>query len=86
MAKGIIQLTVATNNFGINSAYLRYDKVLQEIFGWKQTPSQSTYRRFFQKFSWKRNTEVFVPLQKWFVDNLKIKNSTVDFDSSVMTR
>jgi hypothetical protein len=65
---------------------LRYDKVLQEIFGWKQAPSQSTYSRFFQKFSWKRNTEVFVPVQKWFIDNLKIKNVTVDFDSSVMTR
>ena len=69
-----------------HSAYLRYDKVLQKIFGWKQAPSQSTYSRFFQKFSWKRNTEVYVPLQKWFIDNLKIKNITVDFDSSVMTR
>ena len=69
-----------------HSAYLRYDKVLQEIFGWKQAPSQSTYSRFFQKFSWKRNTEVFVPIQKWFIDNLKIKNVTIDFDSSVMTR
>ena len=69
-----------------HSAYLRYDKVLQEIFGWKQAPSQSTYSRFFQKFSWKRNTEVFVPIQKWFIDNLKIKNITIDFDSSVITR
>ena len=69
-----------------HSAYLRYDKVLQELFGWKQAPSQSTYSRFFQKFSWKRNTEVFVPTQKWFVDNLKIKNITIDFDSSVITR
>jgi hypothetical protein len=69
-----------------HSAYLRYDKVLQELFGWKQAPSQSTYSRFFQKFSWQRNTEVFVPIQKWFIDNLKLKNITVDFDSSVMTR
>src|SRR5271154_2886139 len=69
-----------------HSAYLRYDKALQEIFGWKQAPSQSTYSRFFQKFSWKRNTEVFVPTQKWFIDNLKIKNITIDFDSSVITR
>lgn len=69
-----------------HSAYLRYDKVLHELFGWKQAPSQSTYSRFFQKFSWKRNTEVFVPAQKWFIDNLKIKNVTIDFDSSVITR
>ena len=69
-----------------HSVYLRYCKVLQEIFGWKQAPSQSTYSRYFQKFSWKRNTEVFVLLQKWFVDSLKIKNITLDFDSSVVTR
>ena len=69
-----------------HSAYLRYDKVLLEIFGWKQAPSQSTYSRFFQKFSWKRNTEIFIPLQKWFIDNLKITNITIDFDSSIMTR
>ena len=69
-----------------HSAYLRYDKVLQEIFGWKQAPSQSTYSRLFQKFSWKRNTEIFIPLQKWFIDNLKITNITIDFDSSIMTR
>ena len=69
-----------------HSAYLRYDKVLQKIFGWKQAPSQSTYSRFFQKFSWKRNTEVFVPIQKWFVDNLQLDNLTIDFDSSVITR
>jgi hypothetical protein len=65
---------------------LRYDKVLHKIFGWKQAPSQSIYSRFFQKFSWKHNNEVFVPIQKWFVDNLKMKNVTIDFDSSVVTR
>jgi hypothetical protein len=69
-----------------HSAYLRYDEVLKEIFGWKEAPSQSTYSIFFQKFSWKRNTEVFVPTQKWFIDNLTIDNLTLDFDSSIMTR
>lgn len=69
-----------------HSAYLRYDKVLQKIFGWKQAPSQSTYSRFFQKFSWKRNNEIFVPIQKWFIDNLQLDNLTIDFDSSVITR
>ena len=69
-----------------HSAYLRFDKVLKEIFGWKQVPSQRTYSRFFQKFSWKHNIDVFVPVQKWFVDTLKPENITVDFDSSVMPR
>ncbi len=69
-----------------HSAYLRYDKVIKEIFGWKETPSQSTYSRFFGKFSWKINNEVFVPMQKWFLEQIKIKGATVDFDSTVMTR
>ena len=30
---------------------LRYDTVLQKIFGLRQMPSQSTYSRFFKKFN-----------------------------------
>lgn len=69
-----------------HSGWLRYDKVLQEIFQWKRVPSQSTYSRFFHKFSWKRNTEVFVPLSKWFFNQLTLDNITLDLDSSVITR
>lgn len=69
-----------------HSGWLRYDKVLQEIFQWKYVPSQSTYSRFFHKFSWKRNTEVFVPLQRWFFNQLTLNNITLDLDSSVITR
>lgn len=69
-----------------HSAMLRYDGVLREIFGWKQAPSQSTYSRFFRKFSWKRNTEVFVPLQRWMLNQMRWDNLTLDLDSSVITR
>lgn len=69
-----------------HSGWLRYDKVLQEIFQWKRVPSQSTYSRFFHKFSWMRNTEVFVPLSQWFFNQQKNDNITLDIDSSVMTR
>lgn len=69
-----------------HSAMLRYDKVLQQIFGWRMAPSQSTYSRFFQKFSWKRNTETFVPLQRWMFNQIHQDNLTLDLDSSVMTR
>jgi hypothetical protein len=69
-----------------HSGWLRYDKVLQEIFQWKRAPSQSTYSRFFHKFSWKRNTEVFIPLNQWFFQQLTLDNITVDLDSSVITR
>jgi len=70
----------------IHCDWLRYDKTLQKIFGWEKMPSQSTYSRFFGKFSQKRNTDVFPKVQKWFVDNLGIDNMTIDFDSTVITR
>lgn len=67
-------------------SWLRYDSTLKQIFQWKSIPSQSTLSRFFGKFSWKRNTEVFPRLQKWFFEQLRIDNMTLDLDSSVMTR
>ena len=70
----------------IHCDWLRYDKVLQSIFHWDQMPSQSTYSRFFGKFSQKRNTEVFPVLQNWFFDQIGVDNITVDFDSTVITR
>ena len=70
----------------IHCDWLRYDKVLHSIFGWEQMPSQSTYSRFFGKFSQKRNTEVFPSLQHWFFDQIGIDNITIDFDSTVITR
>ena len=70
----------------IHCDWLRYDTVLQNIFSWDQMPSQSTYSRFFGKFSQKRNTEVFPALQSWFFDQLGIDNVTLDIDSTVLTR
>ena len=69
-----------------HSAYLRFDEVLKQIFGWKQAPSQSTYSRFFHKFDWKRNTETFVPLFQWFFNQIQFNNVTLDLDSTVITR
>ena len=70
----------------IHCDWLRYDKVLQSIFNWDKMPSQSTYSRFFGKFSQARNTEVFPKLQHWFFDQINIDNITIDFDSTVITR
>lgn len=70
----------------IHCDWLRYDKALQSIFGFDQMPSQSTYSRFFGKFSQKRNTEVFPELQHWFFEQIGVDNITVDFDSTVITR
>lgn len=70
----------------IHADWLRYDKTLQQIFGWNKMPSQSTYSRFFGKFSQSRNTEVFPELQKWFMDQIQIEKITLDLDSTVITR
>ena len=70
----------------IHCDWLRYDKVLQSIFGWQRMPSQSTYSRFFGKFSQGLNTEVFPQLQHWFFDQLHTGALTIDFDSTVITR
>ena len=70
----------------IHADWLRCDETLKEIFGWKTMPSQSTYSRFFGKFSQSRNTTVFPELQKWFLEQLEIENITIDLDSTVITR
>ncbi|SFF12530.1 IS1380 family transposase [Thermophagus xiamenensis] len=70
----------------IHADWLRYDTTLHEIFGWDKMPSQSTYSRFFGKFSQKRNTSVFPSLQKWFFSQLQVNDLTIDIDSTVITR
>ena len=70
----------------IHADWLRYDTVLQEIFKIKRLPSQATYSRFFHKFSWKRNEEVFATLQRKFLAQIDVGALTIDLDSSVITR
>ena len=65
---------------------LRQDQVLKRIFGLSQIPSQSTYSRFFGKFSQARNTAVFPEIQSWFFKQINTGAITVDFDSTVITR
>lgn len=70
----------------IHCDWLRYDKVLQDIFCLDQMPSQSTYSRYFGKFNQSINTQVFPDLQDWFMQQFDIGSITVDFDSTVITR
>lgn len=70
----------------IHADWLRYDDVLQSIFGFDSMPSQSTYSRFFHKFSDKTNTEVFPTLHSWLVDQVQLKTVTLDLDSTVINR
>ena len=70
----------------IHADWLRYDTVLQEIFDIKRLPSQATYSRFFHKFNWKLNNEIFPQLQYKFLEQIDIGALTIDLDSSVITR
>lgn len=65
---------------------LRFDDTLKQIFGWKQMPSDTTYKRFFQKFDQGINNEVFPALQQWFFNQLKFDNYALDLDSTAITR
>lgn len=69
-----------------HSDYLRYDKTLTNLFGWHQAPSQSTYSRYFHKFTQKRSDAVFKELNMWFFNQWQMDNITLDVDSSVLTR
>jgi hypothetical protein len=81
----LVSIWIGARGF-THSGWLRFDPVLRQIFGWKQVPSQSTYSRFFHKFNWRRNDEVFPILQRWFLSRLHFDNLTLDLDSSVITR
>lgn len=70
----------------IHADWLRYDTVLQEIFGFERMPSQSTYSRFFGKFSDQRNTELFPELHRWMMAQVHLSQITLDLDSTVITR
>ena len=65
---------------------LRLDDTLKQIFEWKQIPSDTTYKRFFQKFNQGINNEVFPALQEWFFNQLQFNNYALDLDSTVITR
>lgn len=68
------------------TAIIRLDDTLREIFGWKRVPSGTTYGRFFKKFNWAENNRLFPKLNEWFFEQIKFDNYTLDVDSSVITR
>ena len=68
------------------TAIIRLDDTLREIFGWERVPSGTTFGGFFKKFSWAENNRVFPELNRWFFDQIKFDNYTLDVDSSVITR
>lgn len=68
------------------TAVIKLDKTVKEIFGWKRVPSGTTFGRFFKKFTWSENNRIFTELNRWFFNQVQFNNYTMDVDSSVITR
>lgn len=64
----------------------RQDKVIQNIFGWKKMAGHKSFQRYFKKFGQGDNQRVFTELFKWFFNQIKFDNYTLDLDSTIMTR
>ena len=66
---------------------LRYDQVVQRIFGWKRgMASQSTFSRFLRKFDQELNDSVFPSINRFWFNQIKMDKLTIDFDSTVLVR
>lgn len=66
---------------------LRHDEVVKEIYGWKRgVPSQSTFSRFFRKYSMEDNDRIFPELQRQWFEQFTLDKLTIDIDSTVLTR
>lgn len=70
----------------LHTEVTRHDAALGKIFGWKRTPGQDTYKRFFSKFTQAKNQRVSDYFYSWIFDNMKFDRFTLDCDSSVLTR
>ena len=81
----IASIWCGANRF-LHTEVTRHDAALGKIFGWKHTPGQDTYKRFFNKFTQSTNQSVSDHFYPWIFDNLRFDNFTLDIDSSVMTR
>ena len=81
----ITSIWCGANRF-LHTEVTRHDAVLADIFDWKRTPGQDTYKRFFSKFDQAKNQRISDYFYSWIFDNFKFDNFTLDVDSSVMTR
>jgi NADH:ubiquinone oxidoreductase subunit len=64
----------------------RLDCSLQRLYGWKKMPEHKAFERYFRKFDIPICHAIFGSLYRWFFNNLKFDNFTLDIDSSVITR
>jgi hypothetical protein len=81
----MLSIRCGANRF-VHTEITRRDNALKKIFNMKDIPSSPTLTRFFRKFSFKINNEIFTEIYQWFFHHLQFDNFTIDFDSSILTR
>jgi hypothetical protein len=81
----ITSVWCGANRF-LHTEVTRHDSAIARIFGWKRTPAQDTYKRFFQKFTTASLHRVREHLYQWAFSKVKFDNYTLDCDSSILTR
>jgi hypothetical protein len=70
----------------LHTEVTRSDRALGKIFGWKTTPGQDAYKRYFKKFAQSTNLDVGRHFFCWFFKNIHLNYFTLDIDSTIMTR
>ena len=81
----MVSVWCGANRF-LHTEVTRHDGVLARVFGWKRTPGQDTFKRFFSKSSFESNHELSQKLFQWVFQKVKFDDFTLDCDSTVITR
>ena len=81
----LVSIWCGANRF-MHTEVTRHDEALKKIFGWKQSPAQDVYKRYFARFTQGINQRVSDHFYSWIFNSVQFDNYTLDCDSSVLTR
>ena len=81
----MVSVWCGANRF-LHTEVTRHDEALCKIFGWKRSPGQDTFKRFFKKFDIERSSALSDHLFGWVFENIQFDNITLDCDSTILTR
>ena len=81
----MVSVWCGANRF-LHTEVTRHDEALCKIFGWKRSPGQDTFKRFFKKFDIERSSALSDHLFGWVFKNIQFDNITLDCDSTILTR
>ena len=64
----------------------RHDEAIRGIFGYERMAGHKAFVRYFGKFRQSVNQRVFQHLYRWFFEQMRFDNFTLDMDSTVISR